>query len=243
MGFKDDLKRGLGAPLFDVELHEESGADEDDYKYIERRVLRRINEYIPYIVCVVKTNIPAGSSGKLDLTSDNFFNVFNTYVVGRRQQLTAEAALVWHMFYAQSYQYNIIWPSEFIVSDYALYKNQLYNMRKTYNSSFNWKYMKNERNLYLQNVPTWATGVGVEGYRFVESMDDVDDRWMGYDVALEYAEGLAMQMIGRKFDKYKHSGLELPGEKYLSDGKDKIEKAEEDMKDLTIIPSGLSDEA
>jgi hypothetical protein len=242
MAFKDDLKRGLGAPLFDVELHEESGANDDDYKYIERRVLRRINEYMPYVVCIVKTSIPAGDSGSLDLASDNMVIVTNVYVVGRLQAVTAEAAIMWNMLYAQSYQYNIIWPSEFIVTDYALYKNQLHNMRKTYNSSFSWKYMKNEKVLYLQNVPVWATGVGVEGYQFVESLDDIEDRWIGYDIALEYAEGLAMQMIGRKFDKYKHSGLELPGEKYIDQGKEKIEKAEEDMKDQTILPPGPSDE-
>jgi len=239
MAFKDDLKRSLGAPLFDVELHDTTSGD-NDYKYIERRVLRRINEFIPYQVILVKTDIPVNASGNLDLSDDNIFAVTNAYLVGRKQQMTAEAAIAWTTLYSQANIINTLWPSNMPATDYALYKNELHNMRKTYNSDFNWKYDTTVSKLYLQNVPSWATGVGVEAYRFIDSLDDVDDRYLYYDIALDYAEGLAMQMIGRKFSKYKHDGLELPGSDYISQGLERITKAEEDMHNQAPWPGGLS---
>jgi hypothetical protein len=240
--FKDDLKRALGAPLIEVEL-EDKATGVDDYSFIMDQTLRIIREYLP-IEVILRKNVPSSPSGVgegyLDLSTDGVIQVLNCYIIKRRSG-TNDVVLPWSI----SRIWESVWvgQSDFLGTELLLFQNEVRLISQVTNTIFTWTYLKPEQKLYVQRIPSFATGVGVHALKPATSLDDpaLITTSIQYQLALELAVTFAKQRIGMFLSKYKVEGVEMPlGEKYLSEWKEERVEVMKKIEEFAPYPGGLS---
>ena len=235
MPFTDDVKRILGDPFIDLVLQ-----DDADYTLIKQRVLRTVRNYHPYEHIVPKDSPSSAGfpgEGVIDLATEDFIGITNVYVIRAKTGLN-DIALPWSIM--RVWEQAWLGSSEFMGTEILLYYNEVEMLNRVSNNRFGWQYDRVNKKLYVTNVPTFATGVGIQGLKGIDSLDVLPVTDIVYEYALKLAVALAKQKIGLILSKYQVEGMTMPGAEYKQEGKDEEKEALEFLQGQSVYPGGLN---
>lgn len=236
MGFRDDLKRMMGAPLLDVELD-----DPSDYTLIESQVLRYVSSYFP-VEKFIRKSVPAVGGimgqGNIDLTTETTLLEVKEVFVIKAPQNAADVLLPWSL--VRIWEKIWVGASEFVGTDLLLYQNELSAIARASNNVFWWKWDLSSKKLYVCGAPSWASGIGILYMGAVADLDSIVGNPMQYQLALDLGVAIAKQKIGQAMRKYKVEGVELPGKDYVDEGKKEMEDVIKKCEEMAYYPGGLA---
>lgn len=241
MSFREDLKRNLGYPQLEVELHDTSDCGEarekDDYDFIMQRTLSRVRTYFP-MEYIVRKDVPSNGGvygeGYVDISDDGFLAISDVYVL-KPKQGNANVLLPWSVI--RLWEKTWLGASDFAAFDMLLWRNELAMLYSVTNTVFSWQ--QNGNQIYLTNVPSFSTGIGIRGLKGVDSLDDICNSLIEYDIALKYATGLGKQKLGNFYRKHKVDGIDMPGDELITEGKEMVQEAQADFEEHAVYPGGL----
>jgi len=239
MSFQNDIKYALGHPLIDVELEDKPGTAEDSYSHIEERTLRSIADYHPQEY-IVRKDVPSAGSGVgegyLDVSSDGFLGITDVYPIVPKA--SNEVLLPWSFVHV--WEQSWLGQKDFAGTDFLVWQNSIAQIRQVTNTVYAWRYYKPEEKVYVTNIPSYATGVGVRGLKRITKIGDLDTASTLYEYALKLAVGFAKQSIGLVLRKYNVDGMEMPGSDYINEGKEEVSEALEWIHKEAVYPGGLN---
>lgn len=237
--FRDDLLRGLGFPQINVELDDKNQTEPDDFTFLMQRTLRVIRTYFP-CEYVIRAPVPSSASGfgegYVDVSKYGFLGINDVFVV-KPKTGTSDAALPWSTI--RIWEQVWLGKSDFIGTDLLLYQNELSLLNQVTNFKFAWKYYKAEEKVYVTRVPTNALGIGIQGLKPIESLDDLDDGRIEYEYALKLAMAFGKQKIGHLWRKYNVQGMEMPGSEVVQEGKEEEKDIMQTIESNSYYPGGL----
>jgi hypothetical protein len=241
--FRDDLKRGLGFPMMDVEVDDtcggaSAGKAKDDFDFLMERTLRIFRTYVPCIH-IVKKDVPGSVNGRgegmIDVSGDNFLAVHNVYVI-KPMVGTHDVLLPW----STTRIWEQIWvgKSDFLGMDLLLYRNEIDLINRVTNNRFDWRYVNGK--VYVTRVPSFGTAIGIEGLKGVDRLDDFPVDCIFYEMALKYAIALGKQRIGSLWRKYQVDGMSMPGSEVVSEGREEERDVFTWIEANATYPGGIS---
>ena len=238
--FKDEMKSRLGDPLIDVELYETTGAGRavDHYDRIMQDVLRVVRTYLP-MLHIIRKSVPSSSGlhgeGRIDVSTEGFLSINNVYLI-KPKIGTADILLPWSI--ARIWEQIWIGKTEFLGADLLLYQNEIRMLNQATNKVFAWEW--DGSYVYITNAPSWASGVGIQGFKGVDDLDSIDENLNEYKLAMDLALAKAKIMIGQILRKHRVEGMEMPGQEMISEGKDEEKSAMDAIEEQAPYPGGLS---
>ncbi len=242
--FREDLKRGLGAPLVDLELEDTQNQNAnrmpDDFDWIEERVVEIVRTYFP-IEHIIRKPVPSSTStfgeGFIDVSTEEFLTIRNVYVTipktgSNNILLPWSIARIWEQLW--------VGKSDFLGTDLLIYQNAIDQLNRVTNNRFDWKF--HEGKVFVTNVPTSASGVGIAGLKGVNKVDDLKQSTnkIYYHLALRLGIAFGKQKIGIPMRKFKVDGIDMPGQENIDEGKDEEEKTMEKIEENACYPGGMS---
>jgi hypothetical protein len=240
MSFRQDLAMALGFPQIRVELDDKQGQGPDDFTLIMQRTLRVIRPYFP-MEYIIRMPVPSGvngyGEGNIDVKSYNFLGISNVYII-KPKSGTSDVALPWST--VRIWEQVWLGKSDFIGTDLLLYKNELNLLNQITNFRFSWKYNPDTGIIYIGSVPTSSVGIGIQGMKGIEKLDDLDENHIVYEYALKYAIALGKQKLGHLWRKFNVSGMDMPGSEVVAEGKAEEEAVMKVIEDNAFYPGGLS---
>lgn len=241
--YRARLKQWLGAPLMDVELDEKEDLNDknyqDDYDLIEERVLRVVSTFFPCEYILTKPIPAAGSvrgNGFIDLSDEDIITLKEVYCIKSKVD-AGDVLLPWSM--VRIWEKIWVGASEFVGADLLLYKNELASLAQASDNVFSWKWYEAERRLYVCNVPSWTTNIGIVALKAVDKVDHICTKQIEYDLCLRLGAAYAKQMIGAKMRKYKVEGMDMPGQSMVDEGKTEEKDVVEKIEEYRYYPGGL----